>query len=129
MAPGTLLLPHSRMASVDCIFCKISAGTIPSKKVFEDELVFAIRDIRPQAPTHVLVIPKTHVASLWELGDERLAGRLLHVAAEIARNEGLTNGWRLIANTREHGGQEVAHLHLHVLGGRALGRMLTPANG
>jgi histidine triad (HIT) family protein len=115
------------MASADCIFCKIATGSIPAPRVFEDELVFAIRDIRPQAPTHVLVIPKAHVASLWELTDERLAGRLLAVASEIARAEGLASGWRLIANTREHGGQEVAHLHLHVLGGRALGRMLTPA--
>ncbi|MDZ4771961.1 MAG: histidine triad nucleotide-binding protein [Planctomycetota bacterium] len=112
------------MSQADCILCKIEAGVIPSVKVFEDELVFAIRDIRPQAPTHVLVIPKAHIASLWELTDERLAGRLVHVASEIARSEGLSEGWRLIANTREHGGQEVAHLHLHVLGGRALGRML-----
>jgi histidine triad (HIT) family protein len=115
------------MSSTDCIFCKISAGAIPSQRVFEDELVFAIRDIRPQAPTHVLVIPKAHIASLWELVDEKLAGRLLSVAAEIARSERLSNGWRLIANTREHGGQEVPHLHLHVLGGRALGRMVAPA--
>lgn len=109
---------------MDCIFCKIAAGSIPSKKVHEDDLVIAFRDIRPQAPTHVLVCPKAHVASLWELDDELLAGRLLSVAAKIAREEKLDQGWRLIANTREHGGQEVAHLHLHVVGGRALGRML-----
>jgi histidine triad (HIT) family protein len=115
------------MSSTDCIFCKISTGAIPSPRVFEDELVFAIRDIRPQAPSHVLVIPKAHIASLFELSDERLAGRLLSVAAEIARQEKLEQGWRLIANSREHGGQEVLHLHLHVLGGRALGRMLAPA--
>jgi histidine triad (HIT) family protein len=117
------------MASADCIFCKIATGAIPSKRVFEDDLVFAIRDIRPQAPTHILVIPKEHIASLWELEDERLAGRLMHVAAKIAREEGLDGGWRLIANSRDHAGQEVAHLHLHVLGGRALGRMLAPAKG
>lgn len=113
------------MASDDCIFCKIHAGSIPSKKLFEDESVFAIADIRPQAPTHILVIPKEHVASLWELSDERLAGRLLFVAARLAREARLEAGWRLIVNTREHGGQEVLHLHLHVLGGRALGRMLS----
>ncbi|MBL8857247.1 MAG: histidine triad nucleotide-binding protein [Planctomycetes bacterium] len=113
------------MASDDCIFCKIRAGSIPGKKLFEDELVFAIADIHPQAPTHILVIPKEHVASLWELADERLAGRLLFVAAELAREARLAEGWRLIVNTREHGGQEVSHLHLHVLGGRALGRMLS----
>ena len=111
---------------MDCVFCRIVAGEIPSRKVLEDELVIAIRDARPQAPTHVLVLPREHVASLWELADERLAGRLLATAAEVARAEGLARGWRLIANTREHGGQEVAHLHLHVLGGRALGRMLEP---
>jgi histidine triad (HIT) family protein len=115
------------MTSTDCIFCKISSGAIPSKRIFEDDLVFAIRDIKPQAPTHVLVIPKAHIASLWELDDERLAGRLMSAAAKIARDEKLDGGWRLIANSREHAGQEVAHLHLHVLGGRALGRMLTPA--
>lgn len=121
-----LVLPPPGMASSDCIFCKIQAGSIPSQKLHEDDLVFAIADIRPQAPTHILVIPKVHVASLWELEDERLAGRLLSVAARLAREAGLEQGWRLIANTREHGGQEVSHLHLHVLGGRALGRMLSP---
>lgn len=111
---------------MDCIFCKIAAGTVPSKRVFEDELVLAFRDVRPQAPTHVLVVPRAHVASLWELEDERLAGRLLSVAAKVARQEKLEQGWRLIANTREHGGQEVEHLHLHVVGGKKLGRMLPP---
>ncbi len=112
------------MAANDCIFCQISSGAIPAQKLFEDGHVFAIRDIRPQAPVHVLVIPKRHVPSLWELEDETLAGALLAAAARIARDEGLAEGWRLIANTREHGGQEVPHLHLHVLGGRKLGRML-----
>jgi histidine triad (HIT) family protein len=107
-----------------CIFCQIAKGEIPAKKIFEDDLVFAIRDIRPQAPTHVLVMPRAHVESLWELADERLAGRLLACAAEVARSEKLENGWRLIANTRSHGGQEVPHLHLHVVGGKPLGRML-----
>jgi len=112
---------------MSCIFCRIAAGEIPSTKVHEDELCFAIRDIKPQAPVHVLVIPKLHIASLLELEDEALAGRLLSVAARIARAEKLEQGWRLIGNSREHAGQEVAHLHLHVLGGRKLGRMLPPA--
>jgi len=115
------------MTVSECIFCRIGAGTIPGLKLYEDEFVFALADIRPQAPTHLLVIPKEHVASLWELSDEALAGRLLRVAADLARDAGLEQGWRLIANTREHGGQEVLHLHLHVLGGRPLGRMLQPA--
>jgi len=109
---------------MDCIFCEIARGTIPAHKLHEDELVLAFRDIRPQAPTHVLVCPKQHLASLWELEDERLAGRLLSVAARVARDERLEQGWRLIANTRGHAGQEVEHLHLHVVGGKALGRML-----
>jgi histidine triad (HIT) family protein len=113
------------MTHADCIFCKIVREEIPSQRVHEDDLVIAIRDIRPQAPTHVLVIPRGHVESLWEGVDEALAGRLLCVAAAIARQERLEQGWRLIANTREHGGQEVLHLHLHVLGGRPLGRMLS----
>jgi histidine triad (HIT) family protein len=109
---------------MDCIFCQIIAGKIPSQKVHEDDLSIAIRDIRPQAPTHVLVMPKVHIGSLAESVDERLAGRLLFVAAEIARKEKLENGWRLIVNTGAHGGQEVPHLHLHVVGGKKLGRML-----
>lgn len=113
---------------MSCIFCRIAAGEVPSSKVHEDELVLAIRDIRPQAPVHLLVLPRRHVASLSELDDEKLAGRLLAVAAELARREKLEQGWRLIANSGEHGGQEVPHLHLHVLGGRKLGRML-PAAG
>ena len=109
-----------------CVFCRIASGELPSKKVHEDDLVLVVRDIQPQAPSHLLVIPKAHVASLWELEDETLAGRLLSVAARMARAEKLDKGWRLIANTREHGGQEVPHLHLHVVGGRPLGRMLMP---
>jgi len=112
---------------MDCIFCKIVAGQIPSPRLHEDDLTIAIRDIRPQAPTHLLVMPKAHVGSLAETVDERLAGRLLSVAAELARREQLAQGWRLIVNTGEHAGQEVQHLHLHVIGGRKLGRMLPPA--
>lgn len=111
---------------MSCLFCRIARGEIPSDRVFEDDAVVAIRDLRPQAPTHVLVLPRAHVESLWDLEDEALAGRLLSAAAEVARREELDQGWRLIANTRAHGGQEVMHLHLHVLGGRPLGRMLAP---
>ena len=112
------------MGRMDCLFCKIVAGEIPCEKVREDEHTLAFRDIHPQAPTHVLVVPKTHVASMWELDDPELAGRVFHAAAEVAREAGLARGWRLIVNTRDEGGQEVGHLHAHVLGGRPLGRML-----
>jgi histidine triad (HIT) family protein len=112
---------------MSCVFCRIAAGELAATRVYEDADVLAFRDIHPQAPTHVLVIPKCHVASLHELADVSLAGKLLVAAAEVARGERLDEGWRLIANTRAHGGQEVPHLHLHVLGGRALGRMLPSA--
>lgn len=111
---------------MSCIFCRIVAGELPATRVHEDADVLAFRDIAPQAPTHVLVVPKLHLASLDELEDERLGGALLHAARLVARAERLERGWRLIANAREHGGQEVDHLHLHVLGGRPLGRMLAP---
>ena len=109
---------------MDCIFCKVVAGEIPASLVFEDEHVVAFPDIRPQAPTHVLVVPKQHLPSLWDLDDPILAGALLNACARVAREAGLERGWRLIANTRAEGGQEVDHLHLHVLGGKPLGRML-----
>lgn len=112
---------------MSCIFCRLVAGELPAARVHEDADVLAFRDIHPQAPTHVLVVPKVHVASLHELADARLAGALLAAAAHVARTEKLERGWRLIANTGEHGGQEVPHLHLHVLGGRPLGRMLPSA--
>jgi len=109
---------------VDCVFCQIVSGKIPAARLHEDDLVIAIRDIRPQAPTHVLVLPKAHVGSLAEEIEESLAGRLLRVASDLARKEKLAEGGRLIVNTGAHGGQEVPHLHLHVIGGRRLGRML-----
>ncbi|MSR61050.1 MAG: HIT domain-containing protein [Planctomycetes bacterium] len=112
---------------MSCVFCRIVGGELPATRVYEDADVLAFRDLHPQAPSHVLVVPKVHVDSLHELVDPRLAGALLAAAAQVARAEKLEQGWRLIANTREHGGQEVGHLHLHVLGGRALGRMLPSA--
>jgi histidine triad (HIT) family protein len=106
----------------DCLFCRIIAGEIPATRVHEDELVVAIRDVNPQAPTHVLVLPVRHVASAADLteADGPLLGRLLAVAADIARREGLDDGWRLVSNVGPDGGQTVDHLHLHLLGGRRM---------
>jgi histidine triad (HIT) family protein len=107
----------------DCLFCRMASGAIPVEKVHEDDLVFAIRDINPQAPTHVLVIPARHVGSAASLGDEDagLLARLFAVAADIAKRDGLDNGWRLVTNVGPDGGQSVNHLHLHLLGGRRMG--------
>ena len=103
-----------------CLFCRIVRGEIPARIVREDEHTVAFRDIDPKAPTHVLVIPKEHVASLDEARDPALAGRLLLAAAEIARSEGITSGYRTVVNTGADAGQTVFHLHLHLLGGRKL---------
>jgi histidine triad (HIT) family protein len=111
------------MAGDDCIFCKIVAGAIPAAKIFEDERAVAFRDINPQAPTHALVIPRAHVASLAEAGeaDEALLGHLLLVAARVARDEGLAeSGYRTVINTGAGAGQTVFHIHVHLLGGRRL---------
>jgi histidine triad (HIT) family protein len=105
-----------------CIFCRIVRGEIPSPRVAETEFAIAIRDIAPEAPVHVLVIPKIHVASMDHLADPALMGNLLALAAQIARTEGVAeSGYRTVINTGEQGGQSVHHLHLHVLGGRAMG--------
>jgi histidine triad (HIT) family protein len=106
----------------DCLFCKIAAGEVPSTMVHEDDLVVAIRDIAPRAPTHVLLMPRQHVASALDLtdADGPLLGRLFSVAAEIARQEGIAErGFRLVANVGRWGGQTVDHLHLHLMGGRS----------
>jgi histidine triad (HIT) family protein len=105
-----------------CLFCKIIAGEIPSKKVFEDDLTYAFRDINPQAPTHILVVPRKHIASLaeTEAADLDLIGYLHLVAARIAAGEGLAKGFRTVINTGPDGGQTVDHLHVHLLGGRAM---------
>jgi histidine triad (HIT) family protein len=107
---------------VDCIFCKIAAGSIPSKKVRDDDTVFAFHDIDPKAPTHILIIPKKHLASLAhaEAGDEALLGHLLWTAAEIAREQGLEQGYRVVISTGPAGGQTVDHLHVHLMGGRQM---------
>jgi histidine triad (HIT) family protein len=105
-----------------CIFCRIVAGEIPATVVHETPDTIAFRDINPRAPVHVLVIPRRHIASLDALGadDHALAGRLLLVAGDVARQEGIADrGYRVIANVGAWGGQTVDHLHLHVMGGRA----------
>ncbi len=109
------------------IFSKIIAKEIPADIVYEDDLVLAFRDIAPQAPVHILIVPKKEIptANEVEAGDEAALGRLFVVAAKIARAEGIADdGYRLIVNCNAHGGQEVFHLHLHLLGGRKLGPML-----
>jgi histidine triad (HIT) family protein len=105
-----------------CLFCSILDGSIPSTRVYEDEHCIAFADIHPQAPVHVLVVPRKHIASLAEgvAEDITLFGHLVGAVTEIARQKGLTNGYRTVINTGDDGGQTVAHLHLHLLGGRAM---------
>jgi histidine triad (HIT) family protein len=107
---------------MDCIFCKIAAGTIPSKKLFEDDEVYAFADIDPKAPFHALIIPREHIESLADAAanHQALLGHMHLTAAELARTHGLTKGYRVVINTGEDGGQTVSHLHLHLLGGRAM---------
>ena len=107
---------------MDCIFCKIIEGTIPSKAVYQDEYVFAFTDINPKAPVHLLIVPREHIASLGDTSNDKkeLLGHLLRVAAELAGQRGLAKGYRVVVNTGEDGGQTVDHLHLHLLGGRAM---------
>jgi len=106
----------------DCLFCKIIAGAIPSKKVFEDERAFAFDDITPQAPTHVLIVPKKHLRGLKEAAaeDADLLGHCQLVAAQIARQRGIEEGYRTVYNVGPRAGQSVFHRHLHLLGGRDL---------
>ena len=108
----------------DCLFCKIVDKQIPAKIVFEDDRCLAFRDINPQAPTHVLIVPRKHIASLNELGDAdaALVGHLHMIAAKLAAQQGLAaRGYRTLFNTGAEAGQTVFHLHLHLVGGRALG--------
>ena len=106
----------------DCLFCKIIAGDIPSTKVYEDESVYAFRDINPQAPTHILVIPKAHIAGCNGITAENsgVVSHIFEVIPEIARAEGLTNGYRVVSNCGPDAGQTVPHLHFHILGGKPL---------
>jgi len=111
---------------MDCLFCKIVEGTIPSTKVYEDEYVYAFKDIQPQAPVHLLVIPKKHIASLNEAepGDAELLGRVALAAQRAAKEAGLgDSGYRVLTNVGKDGGQVVFHIHFHVLGGEKLGAL------
>ena len=111
------------MSDGDCLFCSISSGDIPATFVHQDESAFAIRDINPQAPTHVLVIPRRHITSFDALqdADNDLLGHLASVCRAVAHSESVdTTGYRVVSNVGTHGGQSVPHLHFHVLGGRQL---------
>ncbi len=111
---------------MDCIFCRIISGEVQSEILYQDEDVIALRDINPQAPTHLLIMPRAHISSLAEVGADQkwLLGHLIHVAGELAKREGIAeSGYRLVINFGPDSGQEVFHLHLHLLGGRALRRM------
>jgi histidine triad (HIT) family protein len=107
---------------MSCLFCKIVDGTIPSTAVYQDELCYAFADIHPHAPTHLLVVPRKHIASLADAqeDDKPLLGHLLWIVAEIARAKGLGKGYRVVVNSGDDGGQTVDHLHLHVMGGRGM---------
>jgi len=108
-------------AAAACLFCRIAAGSVPADTVHEDELVIAFRDIAPRAPTHLMLIPRRHIASAAELteADAPLLGRLFAVAADLARTEGIAEGgYRLVSNVGRWGGQTVHHLHVHLMGGR-----------
>ena len=106
----------------NCLFCKIIAGDIPSTKVYEDELVLAFRDIAPQAPTHILVIPKAHIASVAEISGDNssVVAHIFEVIPAIAKAEGLDRGYRVVSNCGDDAGQTVHHLHFHILGGKKL---------
>lgn len=110
--------------SSDCIFCKIAAGEIPAKKLYEDEQAVAFADIDPKAPVHNLIIPKRHIGSLAEVGaseeEKTLVGHLLGIANQLARQQKLSKGYRIVVNIGPEGGQTVDHLHLHLLGGRQM---------
>lgn len=121
-------MAEAPVSDANCIFCRIIRGEIPCKKVYEDEEVFAFHDIRPQAPVHFMIIPKTHVATLYDAsgGLEPAFGRMLALAGTLARKEGASDGFRTIINTGRVGCQEVYHVHMHVLGGtEPLGPMLS----
>ena len=105
-------------SSENCIFCKITSKELPTKIIFENEDCIAFNDIKPVSPTHILVIPKKHYKNLWEIEDKELLGKLLLTVKDIAKQQGLENGFRTIINTGDNGGQTVYHLHIHILGGR-----------
>ncbi len=108
--------------AADCIFCKIVRGEVPCRKVYEDDELFAFHDIHPAAPVHFMIIPKQHVVSLLEADDSHAAllGRMMTMAPRLAREQGLGTGFRTVINTGKGGGQEVPHLHIHIIGGGPL---------
>jgi histidine triad (HIT) family protein len=107
---------------MSCLFCRIIDGSIPSKAIYQDDQCYAFADINPQAPVHVLIVPRQHIASIADAGNEHsaLIGHLHWAAAEIARSKGLTQGYRTVINTGKDGGQTVDHIHVHLLGGRSM---------
>lgn len=107
------------MTDSNCIFCKIAAGQLPAKLLYEDDDVIAFNDIHPAAPVHFLIIPRLHLSSLFDVGTERTAllGKMLQLVPQLAREQGCDDGFRTVINTGQNGGQEVFHLHLHVMGG------------
>lgn len=114
------------MSEMDCIFCEIIKGNIPSTKVYEDEYVTAFNDLNPQMPVHVLIVPKKHIASANDIAQEdaELVGRVFLAAQKIAKDLGLENGYRIINNCGEDAGQTVKHLHFHMLGGKTMGEKI-----
>lgn len=108
---------------MDCIFCKIASGEIPSAKVYEDDTVVAFNDLEPQAPVHVLIIPKTHITSMADINEENsgVVAHIFEVAAIIAKEKGLDDGFRVVSNCGDSAGQSVKHLHFHLMGGRTFG--------
>lgn len=105
----------------DCIFCKIRAGEIPAEIVYEDDHVIAFKDINPQAPVHALVIPREHIVTMHEINDETLSGKIFNAVAKTAEKLGVTEkGYRVVVNNGSDGGQEVGHLHVHILAGRPM---------
>lgn len=107
---------------MDCIFCKIASGEIPSTRVYEDDLCVAFKDLEPQAPVHILIIPREHIVSAAEITPENssIVAHIFEVAAKLAKDNRLKNGWRIVSNVGEDGGQSVKHMHFHLLGGRAM---------
>lgn len=107
----------------DCIFCKIAAGEIPSTKVYEDDLILAFNDIEPQAPVHILIIPKEHITSAADITptNSSIVAHIFETAAKIAKEKGLDDGFRIVTNCGDSAGQSVKHLHFHLMGGREFG--------
>lgn len=108
---------------MDCVFCKIASGEIPSAKVYEDDTVVAFNDLEPQAPVHILIIPKTHITSMADINEENsgVVAHIFEVAAIIAKEKGLDDGFRVVSNCGDSAGQSVKHLHFHLMGGRTFG--------